>query len=206
MAMRIYKYLLLVVNLSLIAINLSYFENITYSYFGFIPSEYIKYCFADKSIMIDGEEVKLPPGYYLEEYDQDANSGPRYSLLKYDLSGILISLFRPLQPCIDNYIQDYTKEFVEPDYTRAHDVTQVLFSYYKFNDRRIAVRRSAAKFYHYQYQYVYDAVIPEKCINIWAMSNNIDINKFLELVESIAFTGETGEFEAVDLESFKQYF
>ena len=202
--MRFLKYILLAANLTLTAINLGYLENTTYAYFGFVPSEYVRYLFAEKTIEIDGERVNLPPGYFLEEYKEDADIGPIYTLRKYDLSIVTFTLFRPLQQCLDYFIEDYTKDLCFPNYTNFHDVTQVLFCYYKFNNTGIAVRRSAEKFYHYQFGYSYDAVIPDKCINIWAMGDNIDINEFLELVKSIVFAGETGEFEVVDCGVFKE--
>lgn len=79
MAMRIFKYVLAIVNIALIAINFSHFQNITLSYFNFIPSEYFKYLFADKTIVVDGEKINLPLGYHIQEYDPDAYAGPVYN-------------------------------------------------------------------------------------------------------------------------------
>lgn len=202
--MRFLKYILLAANLALFVINLGYLENTTFAYFGFVPSEYVRYLFTEKTIEIDGEMVNLPPGYFLEEYNEDADIGPIYSLRKYDLSIMTITLYRPLQQCLDYFIEDYTKDICLPDYSRVYDATRVLISNYKFNDTGIAVRRFAKYFYHYKYEISYEGIIPEKCINIWAMSDNVDIREFLELVKYIAFAGESGKFEVVDLGIFKE--
>ncbi|MCP4583889.1 MAG: hypothetical protein GY839_19940 [candidate division Zixibacteria bacterium] len=141
------------------------------------------------------EGIIVPEGYTLFLCPKDDGEYINYKIN--DWHGDFVYIDIPKHPCDGELMADFWDEYVlEPKVISTHGPGH-LKSIYSFNDTDVYVSRMGNAHLPKFFGYVYFASIPDSCIHIASFTSAPDMQKFLNVVDQIAFSGETSKTEFI---------